>query len=210
MIENDRELNDFLTTAYRKDLRYVAESAVDFNKELSVIICRNAGGEMAVFPVAENIHRNQILFESIIPARVDDAVLAEVNSMALHIAEGLQLAGTLALELFLCDNEILVNELAPRPHNSGHFTLNACFTSQFEQHVRAICNLPLGDVGLTSPCVMRNILGEHMASLNREKIGKHKIHLYGKSESRKGRKMGHINILDKEIDTCLQIAETIL
>ena len=210
VLENVQQLDYFLKYQYQSGKRYLAEKAVAFEKELSVIVCRNISGEMTVFPVSENIHRNRILHQSIIPARIKSSLIDRIEQMARQLATGINLVGSLALELFLFGNEILVNELAPRPHNSGHYTLNACLTSQFEQHIRAICNLPLGDVHQISPCVMLNILGEDMAFLNRNKIGKHKLHLYGKTESRAGRKMGHINILDQNIETCLQIAENIL
>jgi len=210
LIENSEDLQHFIQHQYQPQWQYVAETAVDFSKELSVIVCRNASGETAVFPVSENIHCNRILHQSIVPARIADTLNQKIHGMALQLADGLQLVGTLAMELFLCGDEILVNELAPRPHNSGHYTLDACMTSQFEQHIRAICNLPLGDTMQFSSCVMVNILGEDMAFLDRRKMGKHKLHLYGKKESRTGRKMGHINILDKDIETCISIANSII
>jgi 5-(carboxyamino)imidazole ribonucleotide synthase len=210
VIENTEDWNAFVKDHYRADRHYVAETAVVFDKELSVIVCRNASGDMNVFPVAENIHRNQILHKSIVPARIEPDLKERIAAMAQQLAGGLNLVGTLAIELFLVGDDILVNELAPRPHNSGHYTLDACTTSQFEQHIRAICNLPLGEVRLFSPVVMLNILGEDMAFLNRKKVGVHKLHLYGKTDSREGRKMGHINILADNLDECITISETIL
>jgi len=210
VIENIDEFDNFLNYVYQTNYSYVIEDAVDFTHELSVIVCRNINGEKKVFPVTENIHRNQVLYKSIAPARIDESLSNQIESLALKFAEDLKLVGTLSIELFLCGNEIIVNELAPRPHNSGHYTLNACLTSQFEQHVRAICALPLGDVNQIMPCVMLNVFGEDMHFLNRTKISKHKLYLYGKSESRLGRKMGHINILDNNIESCLQIADKIL
>ncbi len=210
LIESLDTLNHFIANHHQPQWQYVAETAVDFSKELSVIVCRNASGETVVFPVSENIHCNRILHQSIVPARIADTLNKRINDMALQLANGLQLVGTLAMELFLCGDEILVNELAPRPHNSGHYTLDACKTSQFEQHIRAVCNLPLGDTTQFSPCVMVNVLGEDMLALDRQKIGKHKLHLYGKKEARTGRKMGHINILDQDIETCISIANTLI
>jgi 5-(carboxyamino)imidazole ribonucleotide synthase len=210
VLENPEDLQQFREEHYRPEIAYVAEQALNFDLELSAIVCRNARGESSVFPIAENIHRNQILHQSIVPARVTEQIHLNAKNLALKMAEGLQLQGTLAIELFLCGEELRVNELAPRPHNSGHYSLDACLTSQFEQHIRAICNLPLGDVQLVSPCVMRNLLGEDMEKLSREKVGKHKLHLYGKMEARPGRKMGHINILENTLEQCLKSAANIL
>jgi 5-(carboxyamino)imidazole ribonucleotide synthase len=210
VLENPEDLQQFREVHYRPEIAYVAEQALNFDLELSAIVCRNAHGEAKVFPIAENQHRNQILFQSIVPARVTDDIHQKAGELALQMAEGLQLQGTLAIELFLCGEELRVNELAPRPHNSGHYSLDVCLTSQFEQHIRAICNLPLGDVRQVSPCVMFNLLGEDMAQLDREKTGKHKLHLYGKKEARPGRKMGHINILENTLEQCLESADNIL
>lgn len=210
VLSGPEDLSIFSQQHYNPDRSYVAEKAFDFDMELSAIVCRNARGESKVFSIAENIHRNQILFQSIVPARIPESTRKKAEEIALKLADGLNLQGTLAIELFLKGEEIRVNELAPRPHNSGHFSLDACLTSQFEQHIRAICNLPLGDVNLVSPCVMLNVLGEDMEKLDREKIGKHKLHLYGKKEARHGRKMGHINVLEKELNQCLESAKTIL
>lgn len=209
VLQTAADLHQFRDKHYKQEIAYVAEQALDFDKELSAIVCRNARGECSVFPIAENIHRNQILQQSIVPARVPEYIHQKANDLALKMAEGLKLQGTLAIELFLCGDELRVNELAPRPHNSGHYSLDACLTSQFEQHIRAICNLPLGDVRQVSPCVMLNLLGEDMEKLSREKAGKHKLHLYGKKEARPGRKMGHINILENSIEECLQSLENI-
>jgi 5-(carboxyamino)imidazole ribonucleotide synthase len=209
VLQTAADLQEFSEKHYRSELTYVAETALNFDMELSAIVCRNARGESSVFPIAENIHRNQILHQSIVPARVPEHIHQKAKNLALEIAEGIQLQGTLAIELFLCGDELRVNELAPRPHNSGHYSLDACLSSQFEQHIRAICNLPLGDVHQVSPCVMLNLLGEDMERLSWEKAGKHKLHLYGKKEARPGRKMGHINILENSIEECLKSLENI-
>ena len=209
VLSGPEDLDNFIQRHYNLDRAYVAEKTFDFDLELSAIVCRNARGESKVFPISENIHRNQILSQSIVPARIPESTRKKAEEIALHLAEGLKLQGTLAIELFLKGEEIRVNELAPRPHNSGHFSLDACLTSQFEQHIRAICNMPLGDVSLVSPCVMLNVLGEDLDLLNREKIGKHKLHLYGKKESRSGRKMGHINVLENSLEECFQSLERI-
>ncbi|MFY7963613.1 MAG: 5-(carboxyamino)imidazole ribonucleotide synthase [Chitinophagaceae bacterium] len=210
VINNIEDLKIFAKEKYNADIDYVAEEFIKFEKELSVIVCRNAKGEIATFPVAENIHRNQILFESIVPARVSHYAEEKAISLAKQLAIHLNLIGTLAIELFLCGDKLVVNELAPRPHNSGHYTINACITSQFEQHIRAVCNLPLGDTKLSSPCVMLNILGEDKHLMDREKIGKHKLHLYGKAEAKMSRKMGHINLLGETIGECLKEVENLI
>ena len=141
----------------------VLEQFIPFEKELSVIAARSPRGEIKTFPVAENIHVDNILHVSIVPARVAESIQREAERLAARIAESMGAVGLLAVEMFLTkDGELFVNELAPRPHNSGHYTMEACNTSQFEQHVRAICNLPLGDPSLRTPVVMVNILGEHI------------------------------------------------
>ncbi len=210
VINSLEDLSLFEKANYNPKIQYVAEDFTKFEKELSVVVCRNQNGETSVFPVAENIHKNQILFQSIVPARVSADVEKMAITVATQLATHLNLVGTLAIELFLCGDKLVVNELAPRPHNSGHYTMNACITSQFEQHIRAVCNLKLGDTKLISPCVMLNILGEDKHLMNRENIGKHKLHLYGKEEAKFGRKMGHINVLEDSIDKCLIEVERLI
>jgi 5-(carboxyamino)imidazole ribonucleotide synthase len=192
----------------------VLEQFIHFDKEISVIAARSPRGEVKTFPVAENVHVNNILHLSIVPARAAEAVLAEAERMAQRIAEELDVIGLIAVEMFLTKNgELYVNELAPRPHNSGHYTMEACKTSQFEQHVRAICNLPLGDTSLMTPVVMVNVLGEHVAPLldwivkpESEAVVPGvtaKVHLYGKQEAKTGRKMGHVNLLAPSMEKAM-------
>ncbi|TJY42372.1 5-(carboxyamino)imidazole ribonucleotide synthase [Cohnella pontilimi] len=192
----------------------VLEKFIRFEKEISVIAARRPSGEIAVFPPAENIHVHNILHLSIAPARISDEVKEEAEKLAVSIAETLGVVGLIAVEMFVAqDGTLYVNELAPRPHNSGHYTMEACRTSQFEQHVRAICDLPLGDTSLMTPVVMVNVLGEHIEPLMRcivsgdepaRKLGvEPKVHLYGKSEVKTGRKMGHINVLAPDTETAL-------
>lgn len=190
----------------------VLEKWLNFDKEISVIVCRNRAGEAKTFPIAENIHKNNVLHMSIVPARVSDEVNAKAEEIALHLAEEFDLVGTLAVEMFLTNlGEIYVNELAPRPHNSGHYTINACVTSQFEQHIRAICNWPLGNTDLLSPVVMVNILGEHLNQVleNVPKLANCQLHLYGKEEAKQGRKMGHLTVLGKRIEEALELIEVL-
>ncbi|MCF6094492.1 5-(carboxyamino)imidazole ribonucleotide synthase [Microaerobacter geothermalis] len=197
LVQHDREL--------------ILEQFVPFEKEISVIVARRQSGEMEFFPVAENIHRNNILHQSLVPARIGQRVESEAREIGKRIAEGLQVVGLIAVEMFLTgDGRIYVNELAPRPHNSGHYTYDACVTSQFEQHLRAICNLPLGSTQLLSPVVMVNILGEHVNQVV-EKIAEFppniKIHLYGKKGAKPKRKMGHLNVLAETTEVALQIID---
>ena len=190
----------------------VLEKKIDLMKEVSVIVARNQQGETAVYPVGENEHRNGILHITIVPARVDDELVEKARQQALQLVEQLEYVGVLAVEFFIdSNNELLFNEMAPRPHNSGHYTKDACVTSQFEQQARVICGLPPGDVTLLSPVVMVNLLGDlwhpdWRVLLNEPDV---KLHLYGKKEARPGRKMGHYNVLDREPERALAIARNI-
>ncbi|MEK3712659.1 5-(carboxyamino)imidazole ribonucleotide synthase [Paenibacillus sp. FSL R7-0333] len=187
----------------------VLEKFIAFQCEISVIAARSASGEVKSFPPAENIHVDNILHLSIVPARVPEEIQRRACELAERIVSGMKAVGLLAVEMFVTeDGELFVNELAPRPHNSGHYTMDACVTSQFEQHVRAICNLPLGDTKLLTPVVMVNVLGQHLdgavqaaccANEEATRLGiSPKLHIYGKTESKTGRKMGHINLLCKD------------
>ncbi|HWO76515.1 MAG TPA: 5-(carboxyamino)imidazole ribonucleotide synthase [Bacillus sp. (in: firmicutes)] len=184
----------------------VLEQWIPFEKEISVIMARNLDGELAVFPVAENIHQDNILHQTIVPARIGEQEKALAVEMARKIANSLGLVGTLAVEMFLTeDGRIYINELAPRPHNTGHYTIEACETSQFEQHIRAVCNWPLGKAELLKPAVMVNILGEHQEAVI-QKIKSYpnwKIHLYGKAEAKVKRKMGHVTLLTDSVEDAL-------
>ncbi len=217
VIRSLAEIDEAYETLSKTKTELVLEKFIDFERELSVIVARNPQGEAKAFPVAENIHVDNILHLSIVPARVPDEVKKEAEQLALRIASSLNAVGLLAVEMFLGrDGRLYVNELAPRPHNSGHYTMEACATSQFEQHIRAICGLPLGPVELRTPVVMANILGEHVAPLlewmaSGTDAGLRgvtpKIHLYGKKEAKPKRKMGHINLLTEHIDAALSWVE---
>jgi 5-(carboxyamino)imidazole ribonucleotide synthase len=190
----------------------VLEKKVELAAEVSAIVCRNASGETACFPVAENRHRNGILHQSIVPARVEPSVSVTAQQQALALAEELEYVGILAVEFFVdMDGALYFNEMAPRPHNSGHYTKDACVTSQFEQQVRMMCGLRPGDTRLISPVVMINLLGElwqpdWTALANEPGV---KLHLYGKHQARPGRKMGHFNSLARDVETALQVADRI-
>lgn len=184
----------------------ILEKWVPFKKEISVILTRKKSGEIATFPIAENIHVNNILHQTIAPARISSQAEETAIRFARQLAESFELVGTLAVEMFLTENDqIYINELAPRPHNSGHFTIEACETSQFEQHIRAVANLPLGSTALLKPAVMLNILGEHQSKVleNLPELAGWKVHFYGKREPKLKRKMGHVTILSDSIEEVL-------
>lgn len=190
----------------------VLEKRVALASEVSVVAARGADGATRSFPVAENRHVNGILDVSIVPARVSAAVASEAEAQAQAVATKLGYCGVLAVEFFVTDRgELLVNEIAPRPHNSGHYTIDACVTSQFEQQVRTLCGLPLGESRLLSPVVMVNLLGDvwrHGEPAWDAVFGcpEAKLHLYGKREARPGRKMGHYTVLGQDAEAALQRA----
>lgn len=209
VLRSEDELAEAFETLEKAGTELIVEKFVPFQMELSVIAARNPDGELAVFPTAENVHRENILHLTIVPARVSDEVRARAEDIARTIVEKLDVVGLLAIEMFLtADGELYVNELAPRPHNSGHYTMEACVTSQFEQHVRAVCNLPLGATDLLSPVVMVNILGEHLGPvLGRIDVLPRSatLHLYGKGDSKPKRKMGHLNVLAANVEEALDL-----
>lgn len=186
--------------------RAVLEAWMPFEMEISVIVSINSKGESKVFPAAENIHTNHILDFSIVPARIETELEQKAEKLACDVAKKLGIVGLLGVELFVLKNgEIVINELAPRPHNSGHYTMDGCRTSQFEQFVRAICGLPLGSTELIQPIVMVNILGDSWENgdPNFAAILEHpnaKLHLYGKTGAKKGRKMGHFTVSANTIE----------
>lgn len=192
----------------------VLEKMLTLECELSVVLGRNEAGEMALYPVAENIHEGGILDISIVPARVSDNLARQAQDTALAIASQLNYCGVMAVEFFVMDGELVVNEIAPRPHNSGHYTLDACLSSQFEMQVRTLCNLPLGATAQHTPAVMVNLLGDAWgdsqpnwaALLQYPQV---KLHLYGKQNARPGRKMGHYTCIDDSLDVALALAHQI-
>jgi 5-(carboxyamino)imidazole ribonucleotide synthase len=218
VIRSSQEIHEAYETLSLAKADLVLEQFIDFDLELSVIAARNSRGEVKSFPVAENVHVDNILHLSIVPARVSDEIKEQAEKLANQIADALNVIGLVAVEMFLTpEGELYVNELAPRPHNSGHYTMDACKTSQFEQHLRAICNLPLSSTELLTPVVMLNILGEHVEPLL-ESIGNKedteevsnvavKVHLYGKKEAKSKRKMGHLNLLAENVETALAWVE---
>jgi 5-(carboxyamino)imidazole ribonucleotide synthase len=191
----------------------VLEQRINLEREISTVLARSESGEISNFPVAENVHVNGILHSTTVPSSVSEQHSQTAMNMADKIANGLEYVGTMAVEFFISkEGEVLANEIAPRPHNSGHFTLDACETSQFEQQVRMLCGLPSGNVELTSPVVMINLLGDvwgnsqpHWDTLLTQP--QNKLHLYGKKEARPGRKMGHFNVLAANVDLASDIAD---
>jgi 5-(carboxyamino)imidazole ribonucleotide synthase len=199
----------------------VLEQVVDLRMELSVVVARADAANVATWPVAENRHRDGILDVSIAPARIDAALADEARALATAIATALDYRGVLCVELFVAPgNVLLVNEIAPRPHNSGHYTIDACATSQFEQQARILAALPMGDTRQHTPAVMVNLLGDIWfdgdSPAPREPDwprvlahGLAKLHLYGKREPRRGRKMGHVTCLGDTLDAALATARAI-
>lgn len=200
----------------------VLESMIALACEVSVIVARNDRGETATWPVAENRHRHGILDVSVAPARVPAAIADRARDIATRVAAALDYRGVLCVELFVTeDSALLVNEIAPRPHNSGHYTIDACVTSQFEQQARVLADLPLGDTRQHSPAVMVNLLGdiwfENAASpASREPPWRDvlchpavKLHLYGKKEPRRGRKMGHVTCVGATLSEALASARAV-
>jgi 5-(carboxyamino)imidazole ribonucleotide synthase len=196
----------------------VLEKMLKLDYEVSVVLARDAHGNVATFPTSENSHLNGILDVSIVPARGSDAVSYQAQKLAISVAEKLNYTGVMGVEFFVCNGELLVNEIAPRPHNSGHYTIDACVTNQFEQQVRVLAGLPLGSTRQHSAAVMVNLLGDVWPT--NVETGKQvepdwlqaftnaqlKMHLYGKHEARPGRKMGHYTVLNASRDEAIKQA----
>ncbi|GIP34562.1 N5-carboxyaminoimidazole ribonucleotide synthase [Paenibacillus sp. J2TS4] len=216
VIRSAEEADEAYAALSQAQTELVLEKFIRFERELSVVAARSPRGEVRAFPAAENIHEDNILHLSIVPARAPEEVLKRAERMAVQIAESLDVVGLIAVEMFQTpEGDLFVNELAPRPHNSGHYTMEACATSQFEQHIRAVCNLPLGSTELLTPVVMVNLLGEHVEPLLRwlaEQVQEDlqvtpKLHLYGKKEAKTKRKMGHVNLLVNDVKDALKWIE---
>lgn len=192
----------------------ILEAFVRFRMEISVVCARGPSGEIACFPVGENEHRGGILHTTVAPARISPTLAEEARRIACALAEGLEVVGLLAVEMFVGDDDVIrMNEIAPRPHNSGHYTWEACPVSQFEQQLRAVCGLPLGSSALLRPAAMINLMGDDAGTgLGRAgtaemmAVPTAALHLYGKAESRPGRKMGHVTALGDTADEALERA----
>ena len=190
----------------------VLERLMPLSCEISVIVARGSDGELTSFPVSENHHVNGILNVSIVPARISGELAQQAKDIATKIAEKLNYQGVLCVEFFVLEGgKLLINEVAPRPHNSGHYSIDACFTSQFEQQVRVLCGLPLGNTDMHSAAVMVNLLGDLWQQGEPDwsyvlQQSSTKLHLYGKSEARPDRKMGHFTVLSETTDMALSKA----
>jgi 5-(carboxyamino)imidazole ribonucleotide synthase len=193
--------------------RVVVEKWIDHIGEFSVVCARKANGVKITLPMAENLHVDHILHASIVPARITEATRQSGIELAEGIADSLDVVGLIAVEFFLqADGTLIVNEMAPRPHNSGHYSIDACVTSQFEQHIRAVADLPFGSVELLKPAVMVNLLGDVWANGTPDwaallKDPNLKLHLYDKGDPRPGRKMGHFTVLGDDTDAALAVAD---
>ncbi|MEZ7571210.1 5-(carboxyamino)imidazole ribonucleotide synthase [Streptococcus anginosus] len=188
----------------------VLEDFVPFTMEISVIVSGN-GKDVTVFPVQENIHRNNILSKTIVPARISDSLAAKAKTMAVRIAEQLNLSGTLCVEMFATADDIIVNEIAPRPHNSGHYSIEACDFSQFDTHILGVLGQPLPAIKLYAPAVMLNVLGQHVEAAEKyvtENPSVH-LHMYGKIEAKHNRKMGHVTVFSDVPDEVGEFGEGI-
>ena len=181
----------------------IIEQWITFDKEISVVFSRSHEGKITIFPIAENKHRDHILYQTTVPAKISSTVENKAYEATKILAEKMNIVGTFAIEMFVQGDDIFLNEMAPRPHNSGHYTIEACNVSQFTQHIRAICGLPLVEVQLLNEAVMINILGEDMdgvfKALPQAENGF--VHLYGKSEPKEKRKMGHITFIAANEET---------
>ncbi|MBF8436849.1 5-(carboxyamino)imidazole ribonucleotide synthase [Halanaerobiaceae bacterium Z-7014] len=202
VIKNETEVEKAFHKLAGEKNPLMVERYIPFKKEISIIAARDLKGEMRVYPIGENDHQDNILFETKVPAEISAELKNKAESLAKEVLEVFAGIGIFCVEMFLTENDrLLINEIAPRPHNSGHYTIEGCVTSQFEQHIRAITSLPLGDTGLLRPVVMRNILGsgnegeaEIIGLESALEIKGVKVHIYQKTISRPGRKMGHLTV----------------
>ena len=211
------ELRGQLALSPSKGGKWVVEKFLPFEKELSVLVVRGADGDRRLYPVVENVHEAGILRTTRVPAAIDPKTAGQAAALAGSVIDALDGIGVFCVELFLMkDGRFFVNEVAPRPHNSGHYTLDACTVSQFEQQVRAVCGLLLGDVTLTSPAVMVNLIGEDFTRATTDERTQTflqqsgaKVHVYGKKSVRPGRKMGHVTFMAATADAAWKSATTL-
>jgi 5-(carboxyamino)imidazole ribonucleotide synthase len=213
LVKKPEDIDKILERFGKREL-YV-EQYVPFVKELAVMIARSMKGDIVPYPVVETIHENNILHLTIAPARVDKKIFDKAKNLAIKTMEHLYGAGVFGIEMFLTkDGDVLINEIAPRVHNSGHYTTEACVTSQFEQHIRAITGLPLGNPEMLVPAaVMINILGQRLGLVDIQGMDKvlaipnTTVHIYGKTETKPERKMGHITVIGDKIEDVIKNAE---
>ncbi|MBU8568418.1 5-(carboxyamino)imidazole ribonucleotide synthase [Virgibacillus pantothenticus] len=188
----------------------IIEQWLSFDKEVSVIFTRSQTGEITFFPIAENEHRNHILYQTSVPAAIPKMVERRAMKAVEKLAHHMNIVGTFAVELFIQGEAIYMNEMAPRPHNSGHYTIEACTVSQFMQHIRAICQLPLLEVSLLQSAIMVNVLGAELEEVVQllPKAYAGFVHLYGKKSAKPNRKMGHITFIGDTIENVQQQMKT--
>lgn len=216
VIEDESTIENAYEQLGKGKIPLMVEKFVEFEKEISVLACRGIKGEIAIYPVGENIHKESILDETRVPADISENCTKKAMELAYKVMEIFVGVGMFCVEMFVTkDDHILINEVAPRPHNSGHYTIEGCLTSQFEQHIRAITGIPLGDVSLRCPTVMRNLLGEdgecgtaYFKGLDKAyKNGNVKVHIYGKEDVKPKRKMGHLTVCATTVEEAVTKAE---
>ena len=217
LVDNRQELLEAFSSL--KEVDCILEKRLKLYKEVSVIVARSASGQTATFPVCENRHRNGILAVTVMPARVSDAVSAQARQYATQIVDALHYVGVLCVEFFVLeDGSIVANEMAPRPHNSGHATIDACWSNQFEQQLRCMTGQPLADTTQHTPAVMLNLLGDIWFDGDKYcepnwsavlAVPGAKLHLYGKAQARRARKMGHVTCLGHTIEEALHRAKQV-
>ena len=215
LITKFEEAKEAFETLGSGKIPLMIEAFVEFTKEISVLACRGIDGSLRIYPVGENHHKESILDETIVPARISREAYQKALDIAREVMEVFHGVGMFCIELFVTkEQEVLVNEVAPRPHNSGHYTIEGCLTSQFEQHIRAITGLPFGNSELLMPTVMKNLLGELGYDGKTRVVGleeayqedRVKVHIYGKSETKEKRKMGHLTVCHPDVEEAVRIA----
>ena len=216
VIHNENEINEGFKALGSGKIPLMAEKFFPFTMEISVLACRGINGEIEVYPVAENIHHDNILFETRVPANISEETSKKAMELAKSVMEIFEGVGMFCVEMFVDkDGNVALNEVAPRPHNSGHYTIEACMTSQFEQHIRAVSGLPLGSSKLIMPTVMRNLLGEEGFNGNATVEGADEalnikgvyLHIYGKEKSVPKRKMGHLTVISDTLEEAAEKAK---
>jgi 5-(carboxyamino)imidazole ribonucleotide synthase len=208
------QVEQALRTIAKPGLRWILEKFVNFERELSVHVVRGEGGECRIYPIVENRHEQGILRVTLVPSTISSDVAARAADLAGKVVTALNGVGVFCVELFqAAGGDLLINEIAPRPHNSGHYTLDACSVSQFEQQVRVVCGMPLGEARLLSPAAMVNLIGEEVRSVTSScgfydllSIPGAVLHLYGKRVVRPGRKMGHVTFLADRVEVAAERA----
>ncbi|MDZ4710712.1 MAG: 5-(carboxyamino)imidazole ribonucleotide synthase [bacterium] len=213
LVRSEADVDDAFDTLIKRG-SLMCESFVNFDREIATQVVRNKSGEIRIYPVVETVQKDQVCHLVIASDGMFDNIKTKVEQMAKTIVEKLDYVGVMGIEMFLIGEEILINELAPRVHNSGHYTIEGCYTSQFENHLRAVMNFPLGDINLRdNSCVMINIIGERNSRAKLSNTGavlsedKAYLHIYGKQETKTGRKMGHITVLNEDREAAVRIAK---